>query len=278
MPEVGELAGKVALVTGGGAGIGRAICLKLARMGAAVAVMDVREEAAAGVVSEIEGTGGRGLAVACDVTDYSAVTATVDRVVLELGVPYILVNNAGIDIVRMFVDTDEALWRRLTDVNYIGFLAVTHAVAPKMIENKSGLMINIGSDAGRIGNPGDAVYCGTKAAMMATSKAFAREFARHGIRVNCVAPGATQVRFSDDPEHQAAYQRFGEKIPFGRVGTPRDVAQACLFLSDPDKSGYITGSVIRVDGGLILSGMPEGRNAPSWTPPPAEKTWDDSNL
>jgi len=254
MPEVGELAGKVALVTGGGAGIGRAICLKLARMGAAVAVMDVREEAAAGVVSEIEGTGGRGLAVACDVTDYSAVTAAVDRVVLELGVPYILVNNAGIDIVRMFVDTDEALWRRLTDVNYIGFLAVTHAVAPKMIENKSGLMINIGSDAGRIGNPGDAVYCGTKAAMMATSKAFAREFARHGIRVNCVAPGPIRgTELLDDFYEGETGEKIARMVPLRRLGTAEDVADVVGFFASDD-SRYLTGQVLSVDGGLTMIG------------------------
>ena len=174
--------------------------------------------------------------------------------VSELGVPYILVNNAGIDIVRMFVDTDEALWRRLTYVNYIGFLAVTHAVAPKMIENKSGLMINIGSDAGRIGNPGDAVYCGTKAAMMATSKAFAREFARHGIRVNCVAPGPIRgTELLDDFYEGETGEKIARMVPLRRLGTAEDVADVVGFFASDD-SRYLTGQVLSVDGGLTMIG------------------------
>lgn len=252
MPEAGELTGRVALVTGGSAGIGRAICLKLARLGAAVAVMARREEAVAKVVSEIEAEGGRGLAVVCDVTDYAAVTAAVDRVVEELGTPYILVNNAGIDIVRMFVDTDEALWRRLIDVNYIGFLAVTHAVAPKMIEKKTGLMINIGSDAGRVGNPGDVVYCGTKAAMMATSKALAREFARYGIRVNCVAPGPIRdTELLDDFYEGEMGERMAKMVPLRRLGTPEDVADVVGFFAS-EGARYLTGQILSVDGGLTM--------------------------
>ncbi len=181
-----------------------------------------------------------------------AVTAAVDRVVEELGTPYILVNNAGIDIVRMFVDTDEALWRRLIDVNYIGFLAVTHAVAPKMIEKKTGLMINIGSDAGRVGNPGDVVYCGTKAAMMATSKALAREFARYGIRVNCVAPGPIRdTELLDDFYEGEMGERMAKMVPLRRLGTPEDVADVVGFFAS-EGARYLTGQILSVDGGLTM--------------------------
>lgn len=252
MPEEHELVDRVAIVTGGGAGIGRAICLKLASFGAAVAVLDIREEAAAQVVSEIQTGGGQALAVRCDVTDYASVTAAVEQVVAGIGSPDILVNNAGIDVVRMFVDTDEALWRRLTDVNYIGFLAMTHAVVPKMIEKKSGLMINVGSDAGRIGNPGDAVYCGTKAAMMATSKAFAREFARYGIRVNCVAPGPIRgTELLDDFYEGDVGEKIAKMIPLRRLGTAEDVADVVAFFASND-ARYLTGQVLSVDGGLTM--------------------------
>ncbi len=129
-------------------------------------------------------------------------------------------NNAGIDIVRMFVDTDEALWRRLIDVNYIGFLAVTHAVAPKMIEKKTGLMINIGSDAGRVGNPGDVVYCGTKAAMMATSKALARDRPLRDPR-NRVAPGPIRdTELLDDFYEGEMGERMAKMVPL-RQRAPR---------------------------------------------------------
>lgn len=252
MPEPNELVGKVAVVTGGGAGIGRAICLRLATFGAAVAVFDIREEVAAQVAGEIQARGGRALPVRCDVTDYAEVAAVVEWVVEQLGSPDILVNNAGIDVVRMFVDTDEALWRRLIDVNYVGFLAVTHAVVPRMIEKKSGVMVNVGSDAGRIGNPGDAVYCGTKAALMATSKALAREFARYGIRVNCVAPGPIRgTELLDDFYEGEVGEKIAKMIPLRRLGTAEDVADVVVFFASND-ARYLTGQVLSVDGGLTM--------------------------
>lgn len=246
------IGGKIAIVTGGGAGIGRAISLRLAREGASVAVLDIREEVAAAVAAEIQAQGVGGLAVACDVTKCDSVTSAIGRVVSELGAPDILVNNAGIDVVRPFVDTDEALWRRLVDVNYIGFLAVTHATAPLMMERKSGLIINVGSDAGRVGNPGDAVYCGTKAAMMATSKALAREFARYGIRVNCVAPGPIRgTELLDDFYEGDVGDKIARMIPLKRLGTAEDVADVVAFFASED-AGYLTGQILSVDGGLTM--------------------------
>ncbi|NLT35993.1 MAG: SDR family oxidoreductase [Gaiellales bacterium] len=252
MAERGDLTGKVAMVTGAGAGIGRAVSLRLAERGAVPAALDIREEAAAGTAAAVAAIGGKALAVQCDVTNYASVTAAVNRVVSELGAPDILVNNAGIDIVRMFVDTDEALWRKLVDVNYIGFLAVTHATAPHMIAKKSGLIINIGSDAGRIGNPGDAVYCGTKAAVMATSKALAREFARYNIRVNCVAPGPIgDTEMGDVLYGEGLGDKIARMIPLKRLGTAEDVADVVGFFASED-AAYLTGQVLSVDGGLTM--------------------------
>lgn len=252
MVQCGDLTGKVAIVSGAGAGIGKAISLRLSRSGATIAVLDIREEAAAATANAVADVGGKALAVQCDVTNYASVTAAIDKVVSELGSPDILVNNAGIDIVKLFVDTDEALWRKLVDVNYIGFLAVTHATVPHMIEKKSGLIINIGSDAGRVGNPGDAVYCGTKAAMMATAKAFAREWARYNIRVNCVAPGPIgNTEMGDMLYGEGLGDKIAKAIPLRRLGTAEDVADVVGFFASDD-AAYLTGQVLSVDGGLTM--------------------------
>jgi 2-hydroxycyclohexanecarboxyl-CoA dehydrogenase len=254
MANTARLNGKVAVVTGGGAGIGKAICVRLAQEGAAVAVLDIQVDLARETVATATDAGGRAIAVQCDVTSCEQTAHALATVASELGAPDILVNNAGVDVVRLFVDTDEALWRKLIDVNYVGFLAVTHAAIPYMIAKKSGVMVNVGSDAGRIGNPGDAIYCGTKAAVMATSKAFARELARYNIRVNCVAPGpilGTQLlgTFYDGE----IGDKIAKMIPLRRLGTPEDVADAVLFMASDD-SRYLTGQVLSVDGGLTMIG------------------------
>lgn len=254
MLETEPLKGKVAVVTGGGAGIGKTICLRLVDAGAAVAVLDIRADLAAETVAAVESAGGRGLAVQCDVTSVEEARTALAQVAGSLGTPDILVNNAGIDIVRFFAETDEALWRKHIDVNYVGFLAVTQATLPYMVEKKSGVMVNIGSDAGRIGNPGDAIYCGTKAALMATSKAFAREFARHGIRVNVVAPGPVAgTKLLGDFYEGEVGGKIAKMIPLRRLGTPEDVADVVLFFA-MDASRYLTGQVLSVDGGLTMIG------------------------
>lgn len=241
-------------MTGGGAGIGRAICTRLAGEGATVGVLDIRQEAAEAVVEEIKGAGGNATAVQADVTDYSQVETALASLVATVGAPYILVNNAGIDIVKNFMDTDEALWRRIMDINYIGFLSVTHATVPYMVAGKSGIMVNVGSDAGRIGNPGDSIYCGSKAAVMATSKAFAREFARYGIRVNVVAPGPILgTELLGDFYEGDVGTNIAKLVPLRRLGTPQDVADVVAFFCS-DSSRYLTGQVLSVDGGLTMIG------------------------
>ena len=249
-----SLQGKVALVTGGGAGIGKAICLRLADAGAAIAVLDIRADLAGETVAAVEAAGGRAVPVECDVTSCEQARRALSALASTIGPPDILVNNAGIDIVRPFVDTDESLWRKLIDVNYVGFLAVTHATLPYLIERKSGVIVNLGSDAGRIGNPGDAIYCGTKAAVMATSKALARELARFNIRVNCVAPGPVlNTRLLGDFYEGEVGEKIAKMIPLRRLGTPEDVADVVLFFAS-EASRYLTGQVLSVDGGLTMIG------------------------
>lgn len=272
---------KTALITGGSRGIGAGIARLMAENGydTVITYSTAKDEGEA-LAAEIERTTGRRCHLIQASLDQPCVAeTTAETAIGRLGHIDVLVNNAGVTLVSQLPAMEDQLFDTLVNLNFRSYVMCARTVSRHMIKHGiRGSIINITSTRGTRAYHGDGIYGGIKAALNRATESFALDLAPYGIRVNCVAPGATQVRFSDDPERQAAYQRFGEKIPLGRVGTPRDVAQACLFLSDPDKSGYITGSVIRVDGGLILSGMPEGRNAPSWTPPPAEKTWDDSNL
>lgn len=249
-----ELEGKVAIVTGGGAGIGRAICLRLSEAGAAVGILDIQKEAASETAQAIQQAGGQAQAVECDVTSVEQARAAVAAVARKLGAPDIVVNNAGIDVMCPFAETDEALWRKHIDVNYVGFLAVSQAALPYLVEKKGGVMVNMGSDAGRIGNAGDSIYCGTKAAVMATSKAFAREWARYNIRVNVVAPGPILgTKLLGDFYEGEVGQKIAKAIPMRRLGTPEEVADVVLFFAS-NASRYLTGQVLSVDGGLTMIG------------------------
>lgn len=254
MSETQQFQGKVALITGAGVGIGRAIALRLAADGATIAILDIQPDLAQGVVREIETAGGKAMAVQADVTHYEQVEKAVAEVVEALGSIDILINNAGVDVMKLFVETDESVWRKIVDVNYIGFLCVSRAVAPYMIERKSGVVVNIGSDAGRIGNAGDAVYCGSKAAVMATSKAFAREWVRYGIRVNCVAPGPiVGTKLLGDFYEGDVGEKIAKAVPMRRLGTPEEVADVVAFFAS-DASRYLTGQVLAIDGGLTMIG------------------------
>ena len=169
-----KLKGKTAIVTGGAQGIGRAIGLRLARDGAHIGILDIRKEVATATAREIEKCGVKSNAMQCDATDYDKVKDSVAKLHQSFGSIDILINNAGIDKAQFFVDTDQALWETIINVNYRSFLIATHVCIPYMIEQMSGNIVSIGSDAGRIGNPGEVLYCGTKAAIMASSKALAR--------------------------------------------------------------------------------------------------------
>ena len=247
MFEVGRFDGKRALVTGGGNGIGRATALLLAAEGASVVVADLDGAAAEQVAGEI---GPAAQPHQVDVADAVAVAA------LAAAHPdvEVLISNAGWDRAMPFLETGPELWERIVAVNYKGHLAVAHAFVPRMIERGGGgRLVLVASDAGRVGSSGEAVYSGAKGGVIAFSKALAREVARHGIRVNCVAPGLTDTALLRGIEaaNEKLVQAIVRTIPLGRVGRPEEVAQAIAFLASDD-AAYITGQTLSVNGGLTM--------------------------
>ena len=248
---------KAAIVTGGGRGIGRAISRRLAKDGLNIGILATRMDTAQEVAEEVRALGVKGIALECDVTDYSRVKTAVAGIHQEFGSIDVLINNAGIDVAQSFTETDEALWDKIITVNYRSFLIACHICVPYMIKQQSGCIVSLGSDAGRIGNPGEVVYCGTKAAIMGSSKALARELARFNIRVNCVSPGPVHTELWDKLHEGEKGQKVTEAvkklIPLGRLGTPEDVADIVAFLVS-DNARYVTGQVLSVDGGLTMIG------------------------
>jgi len=250
-----ELSGRVVLVTGGASGIGRAVALAFAREGARVAVADLDAAGAEEVAGKAGTEGGEGLAVAMDVTSTASVREGVGRVISGWGGIDVLACVAGWDRIMPFVDTTEDLWDRVIGINFRGVLATCHSVLPHMIERSSGVVVNVSSEAGRSGSSGEAVYSGTKGAVIAFTKAIAREVARYGIRVNAVAPGLT-----DTPLLQAMIDDGNEKLieaivkatPIRRLARPEEVAEAVLFLAS-DRSSFITGQTLGVGGGLVMA-------------------------
>jgi 2-hydroxycyclohexanecarboxyl-CoA dehydrogenase len=248
---------EIALVTGGGRGIGRAIALRLARGGAAVGVVDLDGASAETVAAEVRAAGGRAAAAAADVSDGAAVRAAVAAVEGALGPVDVLVNDAGWDAFALFVESEPAVWERLIAVNYVGMLNATRAVLDGMIARGRGRIVSISSDAARVGSTGESVYAGCKAAIIGFSKSLAREVARHGITVNVVCPGPTDTQLLADvlggergAKILAGMQRT---IPLGRLGRPEDVAGAVAYLVS-DEAAYVTGQVLSVSGGLTMAG------------------------
>ena len=248
---------KTAIVTGGAQGIGKAISLRLARDGANIAILDIKKDVAENTAEEIRALDVKAMAIECDTTDYGQVKESVTKAHHAYGSIDILINNTGIDKAQYFVDTDEASWDRLINVNYKSFLIASHVCIPIMIEQKSGNIVSMGSDAGRIGNPTEVLYCGTKAAIMASSKAMAKELARYNIRVNCVSPGPVQTDLWDKLHPGEKGQKYTEAvtriIPLRRLGEPEDVADVVAFFVSDD-SRYLTGQVLSIDGGLTMIG------------------------
>jgi 2-hydroxycyclohexanecarboxyl-CoA dehydrogenase len=244
--------GKTAFVTGGASGIGAATARLLAAEGARVGIGDLNEDGARAVAGELDG-----LAHLLDVTDVESVSAAVAAVEDGLGPIDVLVNNAGTDLFSFFVKTDPGLWDFVLGVNLRGTLAVTHAVLPGMQERRAGAIVNVASEAGRVGSQGSAVYSAAKAGVIGFTKAIAREAARYRVRVNAVAPGPIET-----PLLNAApkvYGEIGERLKqgmidatqLGRAGEPQEVAAAIAFLASEDAS-YVTGQTLNVSGGLSM--------------------------
>jgi 2-hydroxycyclohexanecarboxyl-CoA dehydrogenase len=249
------LKGKTAIVTGGAQGIGKAISLRLAGDGANIGILDIKKDVAQNTAEEIGALDVKAMAIECNTTDYGQVREAVTTVHQAYGSIDILINNTGIDKSQYFVDTDEALWEQIINVNYKSFLIASHVCIPIMIEQKSGNIVSLGSDAGRIGNPGEVLYCGTKGAIMSSSKALAKELARFNIRVNAVSPGPVQTALWDSLHSGEKGKRVTEAvtraIPLRRLGTPEDVADVVAFFISDD-ARYLTGQVLSIDGGLTM--------------------------
>jgi NAD(P)-dependent dehydrogenase (short-subunit alcohol dehydrogenase family) len=246
---------QVALVTGGGRGIGRAIVRRLAQEGAAVCVNYIaRADAAEALVAEINASGGRAIAVAADVADDAAVEGMVDRVGAAFGPVTILVNNAGVAHQGTLASYDPEKLERMRQVNADGVIHTTRAVMNEMRRQKYGRIVNVTSIAA-IGTslPGNAFYAATKAEAQVLTLRFAMELGPHGITVNAVAPGFIETEATHGPDDEAWKQRaetIGAMAMMGRVGAPEDVAAAVVFLASPD-SGWITAQVLAVDGGRM---------------------------
>jgi 2-hydroxycyclohexanecarboxyl-CoA dehydrogenase len=246
------LEGRVAFVTGAGRGMGKAIAERLAAEGSRLAVTDIDKDAAVAVAAAL---GGAALAVHLDVTDAGSVSAAVDEVAAALGPVEVLVNNAGWDRMAPFVDTDEQLWDRLIAINLKGVLHTCKAIVPQMAEQRVGRIVNISSDAGRVGSTGEAVYSATKAGIIGFTKTLAREVAKHGITVNTVCPGPTDTPLLEEmvgAGNDRLISSLQRAIPLGRLGRPEDIAAAVAFLASDDAS-FITGQTLSVSGGLTMS-------------------------
>ncbi|MDB5617179.1 2-hydroxycyclohexanecarboxyl-CoA dehydrogenase [Tardiphaga sp.] len=252
------LQSKIAVVTGGGGGIGGATCLRFAAEGAAVAVFDINAEAAERTVAAITANGGNAAAFACDIADQAGVVSAVARVNEALGPIDILVNNAGWDVFKPFLKTTPDEWQKLIAINLTGALNMHHAILPQMVERRGGRVVNIASDAARVGSSGEAVYAACKAGLVGFTKTLAREHARDGITLNVVCPGPTDtallgdfLKASSNPEKlQEAFRR---SIPLGRIGAPTDLPGAICFFASED-AAFITGQVLSVSGGLTMAG------------------------
>jgi 2-hydroxycyclohexanecarboxyl-CoA dehydrogenase len=243
---------RVAFVTGGAGGIGGAVCRGLAADGRAVAVADLSRDAAEKVAADIDGIG-----VPLDVTDPDSVAAAVAETTDRLGAPEIVVNVAGWDELKPFLETDEEITRKVIEINYAGPIRVLRATLPVMAQARWGRVVNVASDAGRVGSSLESVYSGAKAGLIGFTKTIAREFAKSGITANTVCPGPTDTpllrSITEGERSGSIIAAMTKAVPMRRMGTPEDVAPAVVFFAS-EAAGFITGQTLSASGGLTMSG------------------------
>ena len=244
------LANKVAVVTGAGRGIGRAVALAYARMGADVACVSRTEENSAKAAAEVEALGRRAWAVAVDVSDTAAVDAAAGKILDDAGRVDILVNNAGVTRDNLLMRMSEEEWDTVLDINLKGAFNFTKAFSRTFIKQRSGRIINIASVIGLIGNAGQSNYAASKAALIGFTKSIAKELAPRGITANAIAPGFIETDMTAALDDKVRESIIGN-VPLGRFGSPDDIAHAAVFLA-MEPSGYITGQVLTVDGGMVM--------------------------
>lgn len=251
------MSNRVALVTGGAQGIGKGIATTLGEQGFRVVVADLNLAVAEETAKEITAAGGEAVAVQIDVTSTESVKAAVATAESELGPIEVVVNNAGWDDFMPFVKTTEEFWDKILDINYKGALRVLHTVVPGMIERGFGRVINIGSDAGRVGSSLEAVYSGAKGGIIAFTKTLAREVATKGVTANVVCPGPTDTpalrKFADGSgDAEKVISGMTRAVPMKRLGTPSDIGPAVAFFAS-DGAGFVTGQTLSVSGGLTMA-------------------------
>ncbi|TDL91924.1 SDR family oxidoreductase [Vibrio vulnificus] len=244
---------RMAFITGAGSGIGREIAKKLASRNFNVIVADINLKNAEDTVSLIEKSGFEARAVHCDVTKLESVKKAVEESVSHYHRIDILVNNAGWDKVEPFLKSDPSTWNRIIDINLLGQIHTCKEILPLMIENGYGKVVNIASDAARVGSSGEAVYSAAKGGVIAFTKTIAREMARHKLNINCIAPGpADTPLFQEIGSYNEGIASALEKaIPFRRLAQPEDIASAVAYFVSED-AGYITGQTLSVNGGLTM--------------------------
>jgi 2-hydroxycyclohexanecarboxyl-CoA dehydrogenase len=235
--------------------MGRAICLDLAADGRMVAIADLRLDGARETASAVADSAGRAVPVELDVTSSESVAAGVAAAADKLGPIDIAVNNAGWDELRPFLETDEEFWDRVIEINYKGCLRVTSEVLPGMVERGFGRVVNIASDAGRVGSSLESVYAGAKGGVIAFTKTIAREVARSGVTANTVCPGPTRTPMLEgmaEAGGEKLYESLVRAVPMRRLGEPSDVSAAVAFLAS-ERAGFITGQTLSVSGGLTMA-------------------------
>jgi 2-hydroxycyclohexanecarboxyl-CoA dehydrogenase len=247
-----KFADRITVVTGAASGIGRATAEAFAAGGATVCIADIAREGGEAIAGAIRERGGKATFFHVDLTDAASISALAAAVLERHGRVDILVNAAGWGKTMPFVETDDAFWDKVISLNFVGPMRLTRALLPQMLERRSGRIVNVSSDAGRVGSLGETVYSGAKAGLIGFTKGLAREGARFNVTANCVCPGPT-----DTPLLAAVPEKirdaFVKAIPMRRFGKPAEIAEAVLYFAGPNAE-YVTGQVLSVSGGLTMVG------------------------